>query len=96
LEQLYPYPEAQLAALIKKYRRCKEWCWVQEEPANMGAWSFVRPRLEAALGGELRYIGRDAAASPATGYPHIYRRDQAAIVSSAVGPTPANGRSSVS
>jgi len=96
LEQLYPYPEAQLAALIKKYRRCKEWCWVQEEPANMGAWSFVRPRLEAALGGELRYVGRDAAASPATGYPHIYRRDQTAIVSSAVGPAPANGRSSVS
>jgi 2-oxoglutarate dehydrogenase E1 component len=96
LEQLHPYPEAQLAALIKKYRRCQEWCWVQEEPANMGAWSFVRPRLEAAIGGALRYIGRDAAASPATGYPHIYRRDQAAIVSSAVGPAPTNGRASVS
>ena len=63
----------------------------------MGAWSFVRPRLEAAIGGgALRYIGRDAAASPATGYPHIYRRDQAAIVSSAVGPAPTNGRASVS
>lgn len=96
LEQLYPYPEEQLAGVVKQYRRCKQWCWVQEEPANMGAWSFVRPRLEAAVGGEVRYIGRDAAASPATGYPHIYRRDQAAIVSTAVGPPPVSARSSVS
>ena len=46
LEQFYPFPEAQLEKLTQKYRRAKLWCWVQEEPANMGAWQFVKPRLE--------------------------------------------------
>ena len=46
----------------------------------MGAWTFVRPRLEALLGGRtLAYIGRRESATPATGFPHVYRREQAEI-----------------
>jgi 2-oxoglutarate dehydrogenase E1 component len=59
---------------------------VQDEPENMGAWSFVRPRLEAFTGKPFTYIGRKEASTPATGFPHIYRRDQAEIIDRAVGP----------
>jgi 2-oxoglutarate dehydrogenase E1 component len=86
VEQFYPFPEKLLKAVIKSYRQVKDWCWVQEEPANMGGWQFIRPRLEALLGNPLKYIGRPAAASPATGFANIYKQQQAAIVHEAVGP----------
>jgi 2-oxoglutarate dehydrogenase E1 component len=54
----------------------------------MGAWTFIRPRLEALLGKPLTYIGRKESAAPATGYPHVYRREQADIIDRAVGPKP--------
>ncbi|PQP34374.1 2-oxoglutarate dehydrogenase E1 component, partial [Desulfobacteraceae bacterium SEEP-SAG9] len=47
VEQFYPWPEAQLKKRAAKFRKAKEWCWVQEEPENMGAWSFMRPLLES-------------------------------------------------
>jgi len=86
LEQFYPFPEEQLTALIKKYRQARQYLWVQEEPENMGAWFFIRPRLEKVLGKPIEYIGRKAAASPATGFPNVYKEKQAAIVDEAVGP----------
>ena len=46
LEQLYPFPEVHLQKVFKKYARAERWCWVQEEPENMGAWQFIKPRLE--------------------------------------------------
>jgi 2-oxoglutarate dehydrogenase E1 component len=85
LEQFYPFPREALAKIIKKCGKVREWAWVQEEPANMGAWQFVRPRLEALVGAKLTYIGREAAASPATGFPKIFRRQQDAIIDQAVG-----------
>jgi 2-oxoglutarate dehydrogenase E1 component len=88
LEQLFPFPESQLEKIIAKYSRVKEWYWVQEEPANMGGWSFVRPRLAALVQKHIRYIGRKEAASPATGFHNIYRAQQAAIIDEAVGPLP--------
>jgi 2-oxoglutarate dehydrogenase E1 component len=51
----------------------------------MGAWQFVKPRLEAIVGKPLTYIGRQAASSPATGFPAIYRAQQAAISDQALG-----------
>jgi 2-oxoglutarate dehydrogenase E1 component len=84
LEQFYPFPEAALQKIIKRYKKAGEWAWVQEEPENMGGWPFVRPRLEALADRPLTYIGRDAAASPATGFPKIYRRQQDAIIDTAV------------
>ena len=88
LEQLYPVPQAQLRLALARFKQARAF-WVQEEPENMGAWSFVRPRLEALLGGRtLAYIGRKESPTPATGFPHIYRREQAEIIDRAVGPKP--------
>ncbi|MFL5751884.1 MAG: 2-oxoglutarate dehydrogenase E1 component [Bacteroidia bacterium] len=65
LEQLYPFPHRQVEEVVKKYAKAKEYLWVQEEPENMGPWRhvdhFLRPM-------NLKYIGRDEAASPATGF----------------------------
>jgi len=86
LEQIYPYPRDQLKKAAKKYSRAKRWCWVQEEPENMGGWQFIRPRLEDVIKKYLIYIGREAASSPATGFPAIFRREQNEIIEKAVGP----------
>jgi 2-oxoglutarate dehydrogenase E1 component len=85
LEQFYPFPEMQLKAVIQKYKRGRQFIWVQEEPENMGAWIFMRPRLEKLIGKPLEYIGRNVAASPATGFPIIYRKEQAALADKAIG-----------
>lgn len=87
IEQLYPFPATQLKKILSGYRRAALWHWVQEEPENMGGWHFIRPRLEAVIGKQIGYIGRKAAASPATGLSHIARQEQAAIVDQAVGST---------
>ena len=91
LEQIYPFPRDRLQKAAKKYASATKWCWVQEEPENMGAWQFVRPRIEAVINQSLAYIGREAASSPATGFPAIFRREQNEIIEKAVGP-PAGSR----
>ena len=80
LEQLYPFPQGELARIVGRFGKNCRLVWVQEEPANMGAWSFVRHRLEDLFGRKVSYAGRPPAASPATGFPHIYRRQQEEIV----------------
>ena len=79
--------EAQLAAVLGRYRRCREWVWVQEESQNMGGWSFVEPRLRA-MNFPFDYVGRDASASPATGSHHVHEREQELIVAGAFAVTP--------
>jgi len=86
LEQLYPFPAKQLEEIIANFSKAEEWIWVQEEPENMGAWSFVRPRLSSLVHTHISYIGREAAPSPATGFRSIYKGEQAAIINEAVGP----------
>ncbi|MFC1515228.1 2-oxoglutarate dehydrogenase E1 component [Thermodesulfobacteriota bacterium] len=86
LEQLYPFPDTQLKKIVGKYPKAKRFFWVQEEAKNMGAWFFVRPRLESLIGKPLEYIGRKPSASPATGFPNIYKQEQAAVLEAAVGP----------
>ena len=86
LEQIYPWPRDQLKKAAKKYSRARRWCWVQEEPENMGGWQFIRHRLEEVIKQPLLYIGREAASSPATGFPMIFRREQNEIIEKAVGP----------
>ncbi len=85
LEQLYPFPESQLKKCLSPFTTAKTWLWAQEEPENMGAWRFVKPHIEAVVKAPLAYIGREAAASPATGLPGVYRQQQAAILDRAVG-----------
>jgi 2-oxoglutarate dehydrogenase E1 component len=85
LEQLYPFPESAMEHLLETvYPNAVEVAWVQEEPQNMGAWAFVRPRLEE-LAGErpLLYVGRAPSASPATGSYTIHGLEQKAIVTGA-------------
>lgn len=65
LEQLYPFPQKQVETLLKKYTKAKEFLFVQEEPENMGPWRFVDKHLRNL---NLKYVGRDEAASPATGF----------------------------
>ncbi len=65
LEQLYPFPQKQVDAILKKYSKVKEHIFVQEEPENMGPWRFVDKCLRSL---NLKYVGREEAASPATGF----------------------------
>jgi 2-oxoglutarate dehydrogenase E1 component len=68
LEQLYPFPDEQLREALSRYTAAERFVWVQEEPRNRGAWSFVSGRAEQLLPhGALEYVGRSASASPATG-----------------------------
>jgi 2-oxoglutarate dehydrogenase E1 component len=81
LEQLYPFPQEQVQAVLDGYPNLNEVVWLQEEPANMGAWSFVRFQLEEMLDGRLplRYIGRPQRSSPAEGSATWHKRNQQAI-----------------
>jgi 2-oxoglutarate dehydrogenase E1 component len=84
IEQLYPWPAAELKTRLGRYRVAGDWVWVQEESQNMGAWSFVAPRLRELLGVPVQYVGRDASASPATGSKAVHDREQAEIVEAAI------------
>ncbi len=86
LERLYPFPLAEVRAQVEALPALREVRWVQEEPSNMGAWSFVAPWLRALAGEErvLRYVGRPERASPAEGYAGRHERRQAEIVSTAL------------
>ncbi len=85
IEQLYPWKEAEIAGILERYASAEGVFWVQEEPANMGAWAFVRERLQEPLRtfSELGYAGRPPAASPAAGSGRVHRREQAALLAAA-------------
>ncbi len=89
VEQLYPWPRKSLFQQLNRYPNA-EIVWVQEEPANMGAWFFVYPRLLAMFdkfGGKNKrptYIGRTAAASPATGFAKVHKQEQDEIIERAL------------
>jgi 2-oxoglutarate dehydrogenase E1 component len=84
MEQFYPFPENQFKTVIRRYKQVRQFIWVQEEPKNMGAWFFIRSRLENIIGKPVEYVGRNAAASPATGFPNIYRKEQTAVTEQAL------------
>ncbi|MEO6725290.1 MAG: hypothetical protein ABIU20_00980, partial [Blastocatellia bacterium] len=87
VEQFYPFPLGLLERWLASYTKAQELFWVQEEPRNMGGWTFMRSRLEALLtdNQELRYVGRAASASPATGSYTIHQLEQQALVKEALG-----------
>lgn len=86
VERIQPFPAEELAALFTQYPKASEIVWLQEEPANMGAWQFVQPRLERLAGPEraLRYVGRPERASPAEGYAAAHKLEQQSIISAAL------------
>jgi 2-oxoglutarate dehydrogenase E1 component len=86
VEQIYPFPTDEVRALLGRYAPASEVCWVQEEPANQGAWWFVRPLLSPLLRPDVRfsYIGRAEAAGVATGSHQIHQAEEQAIVEQAL------------
>lgn len=79
IEQLYPFPESQINAVLKKYKGAKV-VWTQEEPANMGPLSFIQRMMPTTT---IEYISRKASASPATGYSKVHKAEQDKIVNQA-------------
>lgn len=77
IEQLYPFPEKQIASVLKKYSGAEHFIWAQEEPENMGAWTFIARKMKNV---PLVYIGRDEAASPATGFAKMHNAETYAIL----------------
>ena len=82
LEEIYPWPQVELAAVVERYCNASSVVWCQEEPANMGAWTFARDRVQAELRPtqKLIYAGRRASASTATGSMRIHQAEQATLV----------------
>jgi len=81
LEQLYPFPEPELAAEMDRHANAREFVWVQEEPANMGALAFLLPRLERlARGRAVLSVKRSASASPATGSHKAHEMEQKTLL----------------
>jgi 2-oxoglutarate dehydrogenase E1 component len=82
VEQLYPLPLEHLLTTLDRYPDLGEVVWLQEEPANMGAWEFVRPYLTDLINERwpLRYMGRPRRASPAEGSTAWHKCNQEAIV----------------
>jgi 2-oxoglutarate dehydrogenase E1 component len=93
VEELYPWPNAELTAVVDGYTSVEEVVWAQEEPRNMGAWTFVAPRLRGVIGNEmpLRYIGRPERASPAEGAKADHDEMQARIIADALEAMPKAG-----
>ncbi len=83
IEQLYPFHDEMVAALVSQYPNASQFVWAQEEPLNMGAWSYIFPRLEKVLGQKVRYAGRGRASSPATGSKAVHYREQKALIEQA-------------
>lgn len=86
VEELYPWPHEEVARIVDLYPQIDEVAWVQEEPKNMGAWSFVAPRLRVSTGNALviRYYGRVERASPAEGYQSTHAEEQTRIITDAL------------
>lgn len=88
VEELYPFPEKQIKQFMNKYKHVKEVIWAQEEPMNMGAWSYISPRLQKTMpeGLKLTYVGRPEMASPSEGDPLVHKKEQQRIVNQLLSP----------
>jgi 2-oxoglutarate dehydrogenase E1 component len=89
VEQLYPFPEEEIVALLKRYPGANDICWAQEEPRNQGSWFHMLSRRHLAgcvqKRHKLVYAGRDYSASPAAGYLNIHLEQQRSLVETALG-----------
>jgi 2-oxoglutarate dehydrogenase E1 component len=94
VDELYPWPGGGVAEIVDRYANLEDVVWAQEEPKNMGAWSYVAPQLRVATGNMLtiRYIGRPERASPAEGYSKAHEVEQQRIVAEVLNPAPASAK----
>ncbi|XP_012280360.1 probable 2-oxoglutarate dehydrogenase E1 component DHKTD1 homolog, mitochondrial [Orussus abietinus] len=81
LECLCPFPFLELHEEIQKYKHAHVFVWSQEEPQNMGAWTFIKPRFENLCGKRLKYCGREPLAASAVGIGYIHQKEAQEIVS---------------
>ena len=86
VEALYPFPEEELARVLEGYPNARELVWTQEEPENMGAWTFVAPKLQAVAsrGIKVSHISRPERASPAEGLVELHQVEQSRIIHQAL------------
>jgi 2-oxoglutarate dehydrogenase E1 component len=86
LEQFYPFPNADVRAVLDRYDHVTDVVWCQEEPKNMGGWTFVWPRLMEQTNGEqaISFAGRVASASPATGSAKLHAAEQERLIARAM------------
>ena len=92
VEQFYPFPQHEVKAEIERYRNAEDVIWLQEEPKNMGAWTFIRSRLDDVMEGlygdcdhRVRYVGRPASASTAAGSAKVHQAEQDVLMSKTLG-----------
>ena len=86
LEQLYPLHSKLLREVTSQYENAHKWVWCQEEPRNMGAWSYICPRLQSLTRYKIRFAGRGRSSSPATGAKAIHQLEQKKLVEQAFTP----------
>lgn len=83
IEQLYPLYEEKVIESFHYYPSASRVVWCQEEPKNMGAWTFIYPQLQRLLGREIVYVGRPASASPAVGFSSVHKKQQIELIKAA-------------
>ena len=83
VEQLYPFHGEMVTSILSQFPNISRYVWCQEEPKNMGAWTYVAPRLEGTLGIWPIYAGRKPGSSPAAGSKAMHYREQKALLTSA-------------
>ena len=86
LEQFYPFPDKDVKDILAEYSHVDDIVWCQEEPQNMGGWTFVSHRISEQLQDKqsLRYVGRQASASPAAGQVKIHKAEQEKLINEAL------------
>jgi len=93
LEQLYPFPEKELARVLGRFREAERFLWIQEEPENRGALRYLRLQLaERFPGVRFKFASRPASASPAVGSHRLHQQEQQALLEAALGPSGPAGR----
>ncbi len=88
IEQLYPWPESEILAALDRYTATTQLWWVQEEPANMGAWNYAHGKLHRIVRerADLHHIARHASGSPASGSTKVHDREQRELLDAALTP----------
>jgi 2-oxoglutarate dehydrogenase E1 component len=87
---LHPWPERELSSVIGRYAGAGEVVWLQEEPENMGAWTYVEQRLQRVVpaGATVSHVSRPEAGSPATGSVTVHQLELRDILDRSIGPVP--------
>lgn len=86
IEQLYPFPHAEIEKVVQRYKHVKDWVWCQEEPQNQGAWYCSQHHFWDSIpkGAKVTYAGRAASSAPAVGYLSVHNQQQKKLVEEAI------------